>query len=144
VSCERRPATRPVRRHHLPEPLDALILQVVAARRGHTAIGNQGDSSWFFAGGQPGRAISAFRIAERLRELGIPSKQSRSTVLFQLATELPAELLARMLGIHISVAVAWQRASAGDWTAYAAHVSRRQAQHSRQQTMSRQNPGFPP
>jgi hypothetical protein len=32
--------------------------------------------------------------------------------LFQLATELPAALLARMLGIHIDVAVAWQRASA--------------------------------
>jgi hypothetical protein len=45
--------------------------------------------------------------------------------LFQLATELPAALLARMLGIHIDVAVAWQHASAGDWTNYAAHVSRR-------------------
>ncbi len=33
--------------------------------------------------------------------------------------------LARMLGIHITVAVAWQRASAGDWAAYAAEVSRR-------------------
>jgi hypothetical protein len=30
-----------------------------------------------------------------------------------------------MLGIHISVAVAWQRASAGDWTSYAAEVARR-------------------
>ena len=30
-----------------------------------------------------------------------------------------------MLGIHISVAVAWQRASAGDWTNYAADYSRR-------------------
>jgi hypothetical protein len=42
------------------------------------------------------------------------------------ATELPAALLARLLGIHISVAVAWQRASSGDWTAYAADYSRRQ------------------
>jgi hypothetical protein len=109
----------------LPEPLDALILQVVAARRGYAAIGNQGDSSWLFAGGQPGRPISAFRIAERLRELGIQSKQSRSTALFQLTTELPAALLARMLGIHITVAVAWHRASSGDWTSYAADVSRR-------------------
>jgi hypothetical protein len=48
-----------------------------------------------------------------------------STALFQLATDLPAAVLARMLGIHITVAVAWQRASAGDWTAYAADVSRR-------------------
>jgi hypothetical protein len=30
-----------------------------------------------------------------------------------------------MLGIHISVAVAWQRASAGDWATYAAEISRR-------------------
>jgi hypothetical protein len=45
--------------------------------------------------------------------------------LFQLATDLPAAVLARLLGIHITVAVAWQRASAGDWAAYAADVSRR-------------------
>jgi hypothetical protein len=30
-----------------------------------------------------------------------------------------------MLGIHITVAVAWQRASAGDWMSYAATVSQR-------------------
>jgi hypothetical protein len=30
-----------------------------------------------------------------------------------------------MPGIHITVAVAWQRASSGDWANYAAEVSRR-------------------
>jgi hypothetical protein len=30
-----------------------------------------------------------------------------------------------MLGIHITVAVQWQKASAGDWAAYAADVARR-------------------
>jgi hypothetical protein len=29
-----------------------------------------------------------------------------------------------MLGIDIAIAVAWQRASAGDWASYAADVSR--------------------
>jgi hypothetical protein len=33
----------------------------------------------------------------------------------------------RTLGIHISVAVKWQRAAAGDWGAYAAEISRRSA-----------------
>jgi hypothetical protein len=42
-----------------------------------------------------------------------------------LATEVPAAILARMLGIHIKVAVAWQQAASGDWTTYAAGVSRR-------------------
>ena len=37
-------------------------------------------------------------------------------------------ILARMLGIHISVAVQWQRAASGDWAGYAADVSRRQGQ----------------
>ena len=109
----------------LPEPLAGLILELAASRRGHAALGDQGTSPWLFPGGQPGRPISAFRMAERLRQLGIRSGQSRSTALFQLATELPAALLARMLGIHISVAVAWQRASSGDWTSYAGEVSRR-------------------
>jgi hypothetical protein len=63
--------------------------------------------------------------SSRLRQLGIRCGQARSTALFALAAELPAALLARMLGIHIAVAVAWQRASAGDWTSYAADISRR-------------------
>lgn len=109
----------------LPEPLAGLVLELVNTRRGHAAIGDQGSSPWLFPGGQPGRPISAFQLAERLRQLGLQTGQARSTALFQLATELPAALLARMLGIHISVAVAWQRASAGDWTNYAAEVSRR-------------------
>jgi hypothetical protein len=29
-------------------------------------------------------------------------------------TELPAAVLARMLGVHIKVAIQWQKASAGD------------------------------
>jgi hypothetical protein len=109
----------------LPEPLDALTLQVVAARHGHAAIGGQETSPWLFPGGQAGRPISAYQLAGRLRQLGVRSGQSRSAALFQLATDLPAALLARLLGIHISVAVAWQRASAGDWMAYAADISRR-------------------
>ncbi|WP_181799752.1 hypothetical protein [Kitasatospora acidiphila] len=36
-----------------------------------------------------------------------------------------AAILARTLGIHTDVAVAWQRLSAGDWATYAADVSRR-------------------
>ena len=42
-----------------------------------------------------------------LRAMGLTSLQVRA-------------VLARLLGIHITVAAAWQRASAGDWSAYAA------------------------
>ena len=109
----------------LPSPLDALVLDLVAKRHGHAALGDQGTSPWLFPGGQPGRPISASRLAERLRVLGLPAGSARSTALFGLAAELPAVLLSRLLGIHISVAVQWQRASSGDWARYAAEVSGR-------------------
>lgn len=109
----------------LPEPLDALVRELVASRRGHASLGDQGTSSWLFPGGRPGQPISAAHLGERLRQLGLRPGQDRSTALFGLATELPAAMLARLLGIHISVAVAWQRASSGDWTSYAADYSRR-------------------
>ncbi|RPK53933.1 hypothetical protein [Streptomyces sp. ADI95-17] len=108
----------------LPAPVAELALQQVEFRRSHAVLGRT-DSPWLFPGGQPGRPISAWAMGERLRKLGIRLAESRSTALFQLATELPAAVLARTLGIDITVAVKWQRAAAGDWGAYAAEVSRR-------------------
>ncbi len=109
----------------LPEPLDGLARHLIATRRGHAAIGDHGTSPWLFPGGRPGQPISPYSLAERLHKIGIQPGPARSTALFQLATELPAALLARMLGIHIGVAVQWQKISSGDWAAYAADVSRR-------------------
>ena len=99
----------------LPEPLASLVLRLVATRQGHATTGDQGTSPWLLPGGRPGQPISPDRLNERLHQIGIRPGPARSTALFQLATELPAAILARMLGIHIDVAVAWQRASTGDW-----------------------------
>jgi len=110
----------------LPGPLDALVRELITSRHGHASLGDQGTSRWLFPGGRPGQPISADRLGERLHQLGLRPGQDRSTALFGLATELPAALLARLLGIHISVAVTWQRLSSGDWTSYAADYSRRQ------------------
>ncbi|MGW2370275.1 hypothetical protein ACWCZ5_32585 [Streptomyces sp. NPDC001667] len=108
----------------LPAPVAELALRQAETRRSHAVLG-RADSTWLFPGGQPGRPISAWAMGERLRKLGIRLAEARSTALFQLATELPAAVLARTLGIDITVAVKWQRAAAGDWAAYAADVSQR-------------------
>jgi hypothetical protein len=109
----------------LPEPLATLVRTLVGTRTGHAAVGERSTSTWLFPGGQPGRPVSAARMGVRLRGLGIRPNPARSAALFSLATELPAAILARMLGINIDVAVTWQQASAGDWTTYAADVSAR-------------------
>jgi hypothetical protein len=121
----------PVRLHlgsspiHLPEPVADLARSVAANRKGHATIGALTPSIWLFPGGQPGRPISTGQLTQRLNKIGIRPGTARSTALFQLATEIPAAILARTLGIHTDVAVAWQRLSAGDWTNYAAEISRR-------------------
>jgi hypothetical protein len=109
----------------LPDPVDELARTVVATRKGHATIGAATPSRWLFPGGQPGRPISTERLKPRLNRLGIRPNQARSTALFQLATETPAAILARTLGISVNSAVRWQQISAGDWTGYAADVSSR-------------------
>ena len=109
----------------LPEPAAALARTVAANRKGHATIGALTPSPWLFPGGQPGRPISTARLTRRLNDLGIHPSRDRSTALFQLATEIPAAILARTLAISTDVAVTWQRHSAGDWITYAADVSRR-------------------
>ena len=115
----------------LPEPVDELTRTVVTKRKGHATIGATAASRWLFPGGQPGRPISTERLKLRLNRLGIRPNQARSTALFQLATEIPAAILARTLGISVNSAVRWQQISAGDWTSYAADVSRRPTSQTR-------------
>jgi hypothetical protein len=43
----------------LPEPLAALVRELIASRHGHATLGDQGTSRWLFPGGRPGRPISA-------------------------------------------------------------------------------------
>ena len=109
----------------LPAPLASLVRELVTTRRGKAKIGTPDDVPWLFPGGHPGLPLTDSQIGKRLHKIGIRPKQDRSTALFTLATELPATILARMLGVHIKVAVQWQQASAGDWAAYGADVSQR-------------------
>ncbi|MEU4807203.1 transposase [Actinosynnema sp. NPDC023587] len=62
-------------------------------------------SRWLFPGGQLGRQNSTQQPEQRLGQLGIRPDQARTTALFQLATEIPAAILARTLGISVSSAV---------------------------------------
>jgi hypothetical protein len=109
----------------LPAPLDALMEELIASRRGHTLLNAPG--TWLFPGQLPGQPLSSDQLVIRLRALGIQPRQDRATALFTLAAQVSAAILARMLGIHRSVAVQWQQASGGDWAAYAADVAARSA-----------------
>lgn len=109
----------------LPTPLDSLIQELVATRKLPGSGVLTEDSTWLFPGRWPGRPLTEGTLARRLHTLGVDPRQSRNSALFSLAADIPAAVLAKMLGIHIKGAILWQKLSAGDWASYAADVSRR-------------------
>ncbi|MFJ9034055.1 site-specific integrase [Streptomyces sp. NPDC102274] len=113
----------------LPAPLDSLMLNLLASRAANTLIRHEGD--WLFPGRSAGRPIHDSQLHRRMNAIGVKSRQARGAALFALAQQLPAGQLAKMLGVHVSVAVTWQRASGGDWMAYAASVAARSAARAR-------------
>lgn len=109
----------------VPEPLGALLLQLAADGKTHIGIGTppHAQTRWLFPGGIPGRPITASRLADRLRKLGIPTQAGRRAALTDLAAQLPAAVLADLLGLHPTTAVNWTHQAGSNWTRYAAELA---------------------
>jgi hypothetical protein len=112
---------------HLPPPLDTLTTELVLNRHGQAVIGHTDDTPWLFPGALPGRHLSAARLGDRLKDLGIQTRAARNAALIDLAAQLPAAALAQLLGIHAITATGWTRAAGNTSPAYAAEFSRRNA-----------------
>jgi hypothetical protein len=108
----------------VPEPLGALLQQLIRDRKSHIGVGSPTNTRWLFPGGLPGRPITAARPADRLRALGINTQPARRAALIDLAAQLPAAVLADLLNLHPTTAVRWMHQAGGDWTRYAAELAR--------------------
>ena len=75
---------------------------------------------WLFHGNAPGRPLSVSALRQRLLKEGIRSRAARNTALFTLVSDLPAPIVADVLGIHIETAVRWSKYAKCDWLDYLA------------------------
>lgn len=73
-----------------------------------------------FPGMVPGRPISPHAMTQKLGRHGIPVRAARNGALATLAADLPAAILADMLGMHVNTAVRWVILARRDWTDYLA------------------------
>ena len=108
----------------VPEPLGALLLTLIRDGKSHVGVGSPAHTRWLFPGGLPGRPITASRLADRLRALGISTQAGRRAALVDLAARLLAAVLADLLNLHPTTAVRWMREAGGDWNSYAAQLTR--------------------
>jgi hypothetical protein len=84
-------------------------------------------SSLAFPGRVPGQPIDNHALTTRLARHGISVRTARNGA---LATDLPAPILADLLGMHINTAVRWVVYARRDWAEYlAARVAEQKASH---------------
>jgi hypothetical protein len=106
----------------LPPRLAELVLQL-AEREPHRRrpITERADAPrrWLFPGGTPGRHVDSGRLTELLHDqLGITIRAARNSALSAMAADLPAPVLAELLGIHLTTAGRWATLVKRDWTSY--------------------------
>lgn len=108
---------------HIPEPLASLVVALARGGRRYLGVGSPATNNWLFPGHLPGRPLTAARLGERLRALGIHAQPGRRAALTSLAAQLPAAVLAELLNLHPTTAVRWVRDAGGDWNRYAAQLA---------------------
>jgi integrase len=110
----------------VPGPLGVVLTELISNGRTHTGTGSPAASPWLFPGGLPGKPITAARLGSRLRALGVRAQTGRRAAMLDLAGQLPAAVLADLLGLAPATAVKWMRQAGGDWSRYAAELARTQ------------------
>ncbi|MEG9227262.1 hypothetical protein [Aeromicrobium sp. Sec7.5] len=102
----------------MPPLLDDLIRQHLQ-HRGKSLYASR-ETGWLFPGGNPGRHLSTEAIRSQLVATGIKPYENRKATLFGLAGDIPAPVLADLIGITHKNAAAWAGLAARDWTTYIA------------------------
>jgi hypothetical protein len=67
-----------------------------------------------------GRPTDGSKLSGKLLRHGIDVRSARNTALMTLASDLPAPILSKILGIHINTAVDWVSYVKRDWSSYIA------------------------
>lgn len=106
----------------MPAVLDELIREHLR-HRGQSLYASR-DTGWLFPGGSPGRHLSTEAIRAQLVAIGIKPYENRKATLFHLAGDIPAPVLAELIGITNDNAANWAKLAARDWTSYIAERAR--------------------
>jgi len=104
----------------MPPILAELLAQLPHRRRRSTLPEPDTSSRLLFPGRTPTRPVDAGIFANRLKRHGINIRGGRNTALIRLASELPAAVLADLLGVDIATATRWAKYAKRDWHTYIA------------------------
>lgn len=105
----------------LPPSLGALTAELAARGAGEQSDTQPGRPRWLFPGARPGTHAYPGRLATALNQkAGIFIRPGRGSALNALAGDLPAPVLAELLGLSITTATRWGALAARDNADYVA------------------------
>jgi hypothetical protein len=102
----------------LPQPLADHLRELIADRCGRAAA-QLPTPPWLFLGSSPGRPIGAQSLSRRLKRIGVECQARRLAALVDIAGQIPAPVLADLLGIGILTATRWAEIAGRPWGDYA-------------------------
>lgn len=102
----------------VPEPFASLLTKHLASRP-NMRTGSSSGSPWLFPGYRAGQHVHPNTLMTRLREIGIDLLGARNASLRGLVNEIPAPLVAEMLGYSYQVTQKHATAAAEPWSRYA-------------------------
>jgi hypothetical protein len=105
----------------LPPRLAAILTRLAAQPPPQLMIPHDPTAPrWLFPGRIPGQPIHTRSLTTRLSRHGISARPARNGALAALAADLPAAIMADLLGMHVNTAVRWVTYARRDWAAYLA------------------------
>ena len=103
----------------VPQPFADVLLDYLDNRLNLTTAGGA-DNPFLFPGRRAGQPLHTTSLRLRLRNLGLPHLDGRTTTIRELLREAPAPVVAGMLGYHPVTTEAMAAEAGATWSRYAA------------------------
>ncbi|HET6895008.1 MAG TPA: hypothetical protein VFH72_06460 [Candidatus Baltobacteraceae bacterium] len=123
----------------LPEPFGRLILELVELRRRQKRARLPSGHFLLFPGKNYGKPTTIDVLTDRFQTIGLTARAGRNAALMEIASKLPAAVLRDLLGVHINVAVAWNRAAGHSYASYVGRLKRQRDSQRRRWKRRRSN-----
>ena len=104
----------------LPDAIGQLAITAREHRDAPRLLTDAGESDWLFPGQHHGAPLSRDALTDRLARFGIRARHARAGALASLAQELPAPVIARLTGLHVTAATRWAEAVVASNARYSA------------------------
>lgn len=101
----------------LPDSVAQLVRRYVEMPSGR-AIYRNSETNWLFGGLLPSSRVTAAHLGKIVSGAGVPPRLAKEAAMRQLATSLPARVVADAIGVSVGTASKWSRMSGGTWNDY--------------------------